>query len=419
MINRFITIGIFSTLFISGYVFFKQPFEFYVSYFVIILLLPLFILKFPFPFSVIKILLPLLLLGLISVYVGNDTIPLLLKIFINLFVSILFYNYVFQFYDFNIITLVKYYMIGAFIVALIGVIQLISFQIGFKKGYDFSWIFNKWSFFPGGLLGLRVNSVFTEPSYFGASMAPAFFISIYSIFLRKQLFLKKYMHFIIIFTYFLTASSVAFAGILFSILLLLVNIGFVRYIVVFIPILLFTYMYIYNTVPEFKVRVDGLSKLYSGEAVNAFEVHGSSFVQYNNFHVALENFKRNPFFGTGLGSHPIAYDNYSLVQQYGGIYDFNNLDANSMFLRLMSETGLYGILLIMIFIVKFFVVRKRDNSNELYWVISSAALIVILLQLFRQGNYTYNGFMFYMWLYYYTFIGEKNLTENKINSITV
>ena len=84
-----------------------------------------------------------------------------------------------------------------------------------------------------------------------------------------------------------------------------------------------------------------------------------------------------------------------------------------MFLRLMSETGLYGLLLIMIFIGKFFVLRKKDNSNELYWVISSATLIVILLQLFRQGNYTYNGFMFYMWLYYYTFLAEKNLPDDK------
>jgi len=413
MINRCITIGIVSTLFVSGYVFFKQPFEFYISYFVIIILLPLFIFKFPFPTSVIKILLPLLLLGLVSVYVGNNTLPLLLKIFINLFVSILFYNYVFQFYEFNIITIVKYYMIGAFMVASIGIIQVISFHIGFVKGYDFSWIFNKWGFYPGGLLGIRINSVFTEPSYFGASMAPAFFISIYSIFFRKNLFLKKYMHVIIIITYFSTSSTVAFAGILFSILLLLVNIGFVRYLVVFVPILLFAYMYIYNSTPEFRMRMDGLSKLYSGEAVNAFEVHGSSFVQYNNFHVALENFQRNPFFGTGLGSHPVAYEHYSLVKEFGGIYDFNNLDANSMFLRLMSETGLYGLLLIMIFIVKFFVVRKKDNSNELYWIISSAALIVILLQLFRQGNYTYNGFMFYMWLYYYTCVAEKKFRISK------
>ena len=178
--------------------------------------------------------------------------------------------------------------------------------------------------------------------------------------------------------------------------------GLVKYIFIFVPILIGAYFYLYINVVEFRERVDGLDKLYEGSVTSAHDIHGSSFVQFNSAHVAFENFKRNPFFGTGLGSHQIAYDRYSLDKQFGGIYEFNKQDANSMFYRMMSETGLYGIIFVVFFIIKFFVLRNKHRPDDDLWLISSACLVAIILQLFRQGNYTYNGFMFYMWLYYYT-----------------
>jgi O-antigen ligase len=124
--------------------------------------------------------------------------------------------------------------------------------------------------------------------------------------------------------------------------------------------------------------------------------------------IATENFLENPLWGTGLGSHQIAYDRYSVVKEFGGIYEFNRSDANSMGLRIMSETGLIGIIFMLFVIFKFYIFkwRSRDERGEL-WVLSNAALVVILLQLLRQGNYTYNGFFFYMWLYYYIWRGNS------------
>jgi hypothetical protein len=133
------------------------------------------------------------------------------------------------------------------------------------------------------------------------------------------------------------------------------------------------------------------------------KIHGSSFVQYNNFVVAKENFVRNPLFGSGLGSHGIAFEKYNLNSFMGNEYKNNSSDANSMLLRIISETGLYGIIFMFLFIKNYYV--KKDPENEIsdyHWLISNAVLIIILLQLARQGNYTYGGFMAYMWLYYYT-----------------
>ncbi len=42
-------------------------------------------------------------------------------------------------------------------------------------------------------------------------------------------------------------------------------------------------------------------------------------------------------------------------------------------------------------------------------------LVIILLQLARQGNYTFSGFLAYMWLYYY--IGKQHQETIDISSI--
>jgi hypothetical protein len=149
------------------------------------------------------------------------------------------------------------------------------------------------------------------------------------------------------------------------------------------------------------VRVDGITALFSGQTYSAFDVHGSSFVFYNNYTVTKQNLIQNPLFGSGLGSHQHAYEKYSLVKDFGGIYDFNSQDANSMLLRIVSETGITGLILTLFFIIRNF--RKRDESEtaDFGWVLSSACLVIIVLQLLRQGNYTYNGFFFFVWMYYF------------------
>ena len=105
-----------------------------------------------------------------------------------------------------------------------------------------------------------------------------------------------------------------------------------------------------------------------------------------------------------------------MVDEFGGINDFNTSDANSMFLRIISETGLFGIVFIILFIIQYYVLRGNDHSNQHLWLISNATLVIILLQLLRQGNYTFSGFMFYMWLYYFTKLEAKKYDASKLSS---
>ncbi len=113
-------------------------------------------------------------------------------------------------------------------------------------------------------------------------------------------------------------------------------------------------------------------------------------------------------FGTGIGSHLVAFEKYSLAKNFKTFgFNFNGQDANSMFLRLMSETGLFGLLIFFIILVRCYV--KRDKEHLTYhWLISNGVLVMILLNLFRQGHYFLNGFPFFVILYYYNKVSYLN-----------
>jgi len=412
MFRWFVIISIFMSIFISSYRFFTSPFEAYFSYLVFLMFFPIFFVKFGIPRAPVILFLPLLIAGVTYSAMGLNTSGQFFKIFIGFFSSVLFYHYVLELFQFNLKTLYKYYMVAAVIISILGLIQLSSFWVGFRPGYDFRWIgFNKWGVVRGGL-GIRVNSIFSEPAYFAASIGPAFFTAIYNWASPKSLFISRKWSLFIILAYLGTFSSVGIIGVFLVILLLLVNFGFFKYAIFFVPLSVIVFNYSYENVTEFQDRYDGTVEIFSTGNYKSYEINGSSFVLYNNYHVALENFKRNPILGTGLGSHPTAFDKYSLTNLEGAVeIDFNKMDANSMFLRLMSETGLYGLFVMLFLVVKCWVPKQRTGETEL-WVMSNSVLIIILLSLLRQGHYFLNGFPFFLWLYYY--IAKENWRQQDL-----
>ena len=120
MLALIIDIGIFLNLFFTSYVFFKDPFEFYFSYIPIVILLPIFILKFKFHAQNLYILLPLLVVGVFNIAIENNTIAKFLKIYLNIAVSLIFYQYVMQYYEFNVKRIFKMYLNVSFFVCLFG-----------------------------------------------------------------------------------------------------------------------------------------------------------------------------------------------------------------------------------------------------------------------------------------------------------
>jgi len=432
-----IDFGIFLNLFFNGHVLFKGvfPFEFYVGYAPMILLLMIFMAKYKFPRETLYILLPLLLTGLLNIFVNNNTFNNLFKIFANVAINLVFYRYVIQYYEYDVKRIFRLYLKFAYIVCVIGLIQWVSYLIGFVPGYNWKMFLplNKWSVNLGGI-GIRINSTLSEPSYFGTIIAPAFFIAAYEFFFKKDNFYTRTQCLLIIIVYILSFSSLAIIGIFLSLLLVAINFGFIRYVFLAIPVTILLYSVAYNNMDEFRQRMMGMKALFIDNLVEKElsgnmetgvrmykvskilpQIHGSSFVLYNNYHVAVQNFKQNPLFGSGLGSHEQAYKNFKLNYLLGGIYEFNSADANSMFLRIISELGIMGVLFVFMFTFKFYVAKNlAAEEDEEYWLISNALLVLILIQLLRQGNYTFSGFFLYAWMYYFNRIRYMEYKEKRV-----
>jgi hypothetical protein len=297
-------------------------------------------------------------------------------------------------------------MKSAWIVVLIGIVQLISYSVGFKQGYNFTWIFNKWNPSFGGL-GIRMSSVLSEPAYYAAVIAPAFFVAAYNLFQRETIFINRFQSYVFVIVYPLSFSSLGIIAIFLAIIFLLINMGFVKYSLIFIPLLTVIIDYSYKNVPEFRDRWDGTVEIYTTDNIYTYDIHGSSFVLYNNSHVAWENFKRHPIFGTGLGSHQFAFDKYTLTQEEGAVQiDFNKMDANSMFLRLTSETGLYGLIVMISLVIRCWIFKWNSADKE-SWVMSNGLALIIIIYLIRQGHYFINGFPLFVWMFYYLHAQNK------------
>lgn len=412
-VDIIVTFLIYLSIFLNSFIFFKEPFEFQFGYIVYIPLLPIFIRKYGFNKTILTIFMVLFMVGVFNILIGKNTAAQFFKVFTGLALAYFFYDYVIKEYEFDIEKLFKWYMIGAYIAALIGVVQFISFHVGFVPGYKYGWILNKWGFAPGGNFGLRVNSIFSEPTHLGAVLSAAFFVSIYNLFVKEPLYISKFKSLVISVIYILSFSGLGQIGIFLTVVLFAVNFGLVRYIFVIVPLTVVMFNFLYNNVSEFRERYDGIVDLYVSDKFVLGKTHGSSFILYNNFHVATENFKENYLFGTGIGSHPVAFEKYSKgksILVYG--FNLNSADANSMLLRLISETGMFGVSIFLFIMIKFYV--KRDEKYDTYhWLVSNGILIMILLNLFRQGHYFLNGFPFFVLLYIYNSISYEKFLNSQ------
>jgi O-antigen ligase len=211
-----------------------------------------------------------------------------------------------------------------------------------------------------------------------------------------------------ILVFLLSTSTTGYLGIAIIVFVILLNMRrFIDAIIITI-LVYFLGTLLFDRVDEFKSRLNSYSNILSKNELTLDDINSSSFVQYNNFIVAINNFKENPISGTGLGSFPIAYEKYSLTKADDFLikkgFDFNSQDGNSLLIRALAETGLIGIIFLILIVFKCFVLKQKKHpsiTNSISSLISGAFLTLILLTYFRQGNYFLNGFPFFMWMYYY------------------
>ncbi len=344
----------------------------------------------------------IIVLSLYSVCIGKNTLMLLTKQGIGILSSSVVFYCLIRINKCDVVKLFRIYLNIAVFVGIIGFFQELNYLFGWRAGYDFSYVLPSWRLHLSRTGFLRINSILAEPDNFCYSMMPAFFVAISSYFKSNFIFLRKWQSAFIIFTVLFSFSSVGYIGVIFSLFLLIYNYGKMRNIVLGAVGIIMLASFAYNNIGDVKMRVDDSFNVITGET-SLETTNLSTFALFSNALVAFESFKDSPFFGSGLGSHVISYKRYiGEVVDVSKVRMFlNSEDANSLFLRLLSETGLFGILCFLWFIFRFHLLKKNDKTNHL-WIISNSILVMFVIRLIRAGHYFDGGFFFFFWIYYFT-----------------
>ena len=146
----------------------------------------------------------------------------------------------------------------------------------------------------------------------------------------------------------------------------------------------------------------------------------TTFSVFSNLKVAWFSLIRDPFFGAGLGNHESAYLTYfSDVAEFTAResrFGFNMKGGHSLFIRLLSETGLVGFGLVIFCLFRF---RVKDRDSVFY-AISFSCLMYFVGRVFKLSGYFDYGIYFfamaYLWSYcsYRSHAAEGRFPQDKL-----
>ncbi len=326
----------------------------------------------------------LLLSGLLSVVLGTNHIVNVFAQFVGIFfISLYFYNF-YKLFDLNVVKIFTDYVYLCFGIALVGYPILVYDQtIG---------------------SGLLFHSILNEPAHYCTFVLPAFYYGL------KNKDFPRYIPLVILGSILLSGSSLGLIGVALSILLIPRKIKISKLIIP-ISFAAIGIVALYNFYSGFRIRADDTFKSLQTSDLSGANL--STYALLSNLYVTSQSLSNNPLLGSGLGSHELSHKKY--VGGITGIEEFeqnlflNSKDANSLFLRVLSDLGLIGVIGLIMFIIKNYS-KKTEDENLLF--ITRAILIYFFCKLFREGHYFSPEMYFFVFAYYFI-----NKTKSSINIV--
>lgn len=322
-----------------------------------------------------------------------------------IFSSFVYYNVLYVF-NFNIRELFEKYLTIAFFVALHGVVDNLLHIAGIHLT----------PYIISGPLQVREYGIMGEPFYLAMALTPA--VVYYLCYFKRTWQTGKFRLIILLLCYLITYSSTAVFGICLGVFFSLYLNDFFslrKSKVVLAPLLIIPAFLLISSLIDnvdlINARFNDTTNLFFSSGIDveqAGESNSSTFALYSNYVIARDSFLENPLFGSGLGSHPLIFEETFLKyfpQSYlDGYGAQNQQDANSKFLRLMSETGLIGLALFLWFVIRNTASKSKftDVFSKELGAINYAACTYIILGLIRNGNYVNIGFFLFFFLLYYS-----------------
>ena len=251
----------------------------------------------------------------------------------------------------------------------------------------------------------RISGLAAEPAHFVHVMTPSVVAILISAF-SNRLCMSPAKSLVIVVSYILTFSSLGF----FVIVLVLLTVLFWRTSLSSIAVKIIlgaSLIAVFSAIPQINTRaVDTYNVLVSSEIGN---VNASSLTVYKNLRVAIQSGINQPTFGAGLGGHEHNYYKYLPAFLSHG-KNFNDRDASSLFLRLISEFGIpFTLVFYCLALALWTGFPDRDDPAPIYWkkLTSTAVLFLIIARSARGGNFITHGFPFFLVLYYSVYSSLK------------
>ena len=256
-----------------------------------------------------------------------------------------------------------------------------------------------------------------EPGRLAGVLLPAFVYYLFSTRLHKALVQKT----ILLFAIFLTdgAAAIALVPVVAAARLCYVyGKGFVRKRLFFAACVIAIFM---SAISAFLMKNDwdvsehrtlymikSVGELFDDQSLDSIERQNlSTYAFAKNLWVALHSPSR--IIGTGLGTHEFNHDSVYSVIANNEFYFLNREDGYSLLIRIFSEFGIVGLI-----VVLFCFVRWYNPKNLINFSVS----FVLMAFFLRGGHYVLNGTIFFVMLYYFTARrggkkpSERNLRKN-------
>jgi hypothetical protein len=253
----------------------------------------------------------------------------------------------------------------------------------------------------------RLKSFYSEPSFYIYMTLPALGYCL-NAYMKNRKYGWETLTFVL--SYFLADSSLGFIG-----LMLVCIFAFARHVrgwqVVAAAVLLCGLVTgLYFVSANFQLRVRDTAMALATQELTG--TNDSTWALLSNLYVVGRTVATHPVTGVGIGGYRYAYDSY--IGDLTGL-DLSNMpelnrdDANSMFLRVIAELGVPGLLILCIFLL----VCARVRGSP-YREIRNALLPYLLVRMGRLGNYFTPELYFFTGLYVLNYMEYRKfrLTNN-------
>ena len=264
----------------------------------------------------------------------------------------------------------------------------------------------------------RIQSVALEPLYFANFLIVPFFLSLWRYIKSKSFFgLYFWTSFLILTNVILTISRGAFIAVSLSLILLLfylflnrVQGQYLKKVFAILTVLLLSLAISFLLITKLNGR-QAASNFADHSVVENVQADGSAYDRIGTYKIALNQFREKPFLGNGVGSFGVLSRDTTPAGNPGlGV-------VNNEYLEILSETGIIGLGLFLLFLIYFLKegwrgYREANPAKKLIITI----LFLSLFAIFIQYNFFSTLYIIYIWAFLALFKSEIDTPLKGVSS---